>query len=497
MKMKNEIEKQRIKHLDALFNPKTIAFIGASEETSKWGFIVFNSILRGGWPGRIFPVNPGRETVLGLKAYDSVKDIPDEIDLAVMTVPARYVPMVIDDCLSKNVKAGLIISAGFREMGGEQKQIEAEMVARARSGGMVLVGPNCQGIFCPSSRLYAHMPRNFFPPPGNVAVVSQSGNISNMIIGAVYDAGQGIAMGVSSGNEADLRLADYLAYMADKPEVAAIVAYVESISKGRRFFERAACVTRRKPVVILKGGRTPSGKKAASSHTGALAVEDQLFADICRQTGIVQAHTIEEAGILAASFVNRPLPRGKRVAIMTGGGGLGVIAADICSDEGFEVVPLSNETIDKLRQYLPDWWVPGNPVDLVAGNRFDTILPILEILLRSGEIDSIIFTFVGPPRIERSDIADKERRGVQPPNLFESLGAFIPAFIDQVQELSFACGVPVYPVFSLPDIVQSPFVEMPVKKPGAVYKDVEPACRALAAMHEYNRFCRKQKGRDR
>jgi acyl-CoA synthetase (NDP forming) len=493
MDMKN----QRLEHLDALFNPQTIAFIGATEETNKWGFIVFNSILRGGWKGRIFPVNPGRETVLGIKAFNSVKDIPEAVDLAVMTVPAKYVPMVIDDCLSMKIKAGLIISAGFREMGGDRRRIEAEMVARARAGGMVLVGPNCQGIFCPASRLYAHMPRHFFIPPGKVAVVSQSGNISNMIVGAVYEAGQGVAMGVSSGNEADLRLEDYLTYMAEKPEVASIVAYIENMPEGRRFFEQAARVTRRKPVVVLKGGRTPSGKKAASSHTGAMAVEEALFADICRQSGIIRARTIEEAGILGASFVNRPLPRGNRMAIMTGGGGLGVLAADICSDEGFNVVSLSDETIGRLKNFLPDWWVPGNPVDLVAGNRFDTILPIMKILLKSNEIDALIFTFVGPPKIDRADIAKNERHGIKPPDLFESLGAFIPAFIDQVQSLSFETGVPVYPVFSLPEMIRTPFVEMPIEKPGAIYKDVEPACRALAAMHEYRRFRQKQENRDR
>ena len=491
------MENQRLQHLDALFNPQTIAFIGASEEKNKWGFIVFNSILRGGWPGRIFPVNPTRETVLGLKAYNSVKDIPDPIDLAVMTVPAKYVPMVIDDCLARNVKAGLIISAGFRETGGQQARVEADMVARARAGGMVLVGPNCQGIFCPASRLYAHMPRQFYPPPGRVAVVSQSGNISNMLIEAVYNAGQGIAMGVSSGNEADLRLEDYLAYMAEKPEVDSIVAYIESVPRGRRFFEQAARVTRRKAVVVLKGGRTPSGKKAAASHTGALAVEDHLFSDLCRQAGIVLARTIEEAGILGASFVNRPLPRGNRVAILTGGGGLGVVAADICSDEGFAVVPLSERTIGELRKFLPDWWVPGNPVDLVAGNRFDTIPPIMEILLKSGEIDSLIFTFVGPLRLDRLDIPEEERRGVKLPDLFKKLGVFIPAFLEQVQAMSFETGVPVYPVFSLPDLIQTPFAQMPLEKPGAIYKDVEPACRALAAMAVYQRFLSKQTQRQK
>ena len=180
---------------------------------------------------------------------------------------------------------------------------------------------------------------------------------------------------------------------------------------------------------------------------------------------------------------------------MTGGGGLGVVAADICSDEGFSVVSLSDETIAKLKEYLPDWWVPGNPVDLVAGNRFDTILPIMEVLLKSNEIDALIFTFVGPPKIDRADIPENERRGIKPPDLYESLGAFIPAFIDQVQSLSVETGVPVYPVFSLPEMIRTPFVDMPIEKPGAIYKDVEPACRALTAMQEYRWFRRKQEKR--
>ncbi len=488
------MDDQRLQRLDALFNPESIAFIGASEETQKWGFVIFNSILRGGWPGKLYPVNPGREQVLNLPAYPTVTDIPDRVDLAIITVPARHIPAVIDNCVQKQVKAGLIITAGFREMGGEQEQVEAEVVARAREGGMVLVGPNCQGICCPASRLYPHMPSHFYPPPGRVAVVSQSGNILNMIIGNIYSAGQGIAMGVSSGNEADLRLEDYLGYMARQPEVESIVAYIESIPDGRRFFEQAAQVTREKPVVVLKGGRSGAGQQAASSHTGAMAVRDELFSDICRQAGIVQATTIEEAGILGASFVNRPLPRGKRVAVLTGGGGLGVVAADTCADEGFEMVQLSAQTIAKLRELLPDWWVPGNPVDLVAGNRFETLLPIMEILLKSNEIDSLIFTFVGPPRIDRKDISETERGGVPPPDMMKVVGDFIPIFIRQLQAMSRETGVPVYPVVNLPDLENRPFAEMLAESPETIYRNVEPACRALTAMAAYGRY-RSRRGK--
>ncbi len=488
----NKLNDERLQRLDALFNPESIAFIGATEDTSKWGFIICNSVLRGGWQGRLYPVNPGRDKILDLPAYPTVVDVPDEVDLAIITVPAKHIPRVIDNCVKKQVKTGLIITAGFKEMGGEQEQAESEIVARAREGGMVLVGPNCQGICCPASRLYPHMPSHFYPPPGKVAVVSQSGNILNMIIGNVYDAGQGLAMGVSSGNEADLRLEDYLSYMAEHPDVESIVAYIESLPDGRRFFEQAAKVTRQKPVIVLKGGRTSAGQQAASSHTGAMAVRDELFADFCRQTGIVMADTIEEAGILGASFVNRPLPGGKRVAVLTGGGGLGVVAADTCADEGFDMVRLSDETIGKLKKLLPDWWVPGNPVDLVAGNRFETLLPIIEILLKCNEIDALIFTFVGPPRIDRNDIPEEEKGGMEPPNMLKLIGDFIPAFMTEIQKMSWETGVPVYPVVNLPDLEHLPFAELLADSPETIYRNVEPACRALTAMANYQEYLNRR-----
>jgi acyl-CoA synthetase (NDP forming) len=297
-------------------------------------------------------------------------------------------------------------------------------------------------------------------------------------------------MGVSSGNEADLHMEDYLEYYAQDPSVDAIVAYVESVPEGRRFFERCRAVTARKPVVVLKGGRTRSGQSAASSHTGALAVSDHLFSSACTQAGIIQARTIEDAGILAASFVNRPLPRGNRVAVVTGGGGLGVIGADICSDEGLDVVKLSRKTIDKLAGLLPDWWVPGNPVDLVAGNRFETVLPIMETLIESGEIDAMIFTFVGPPKYSRRGLP-RQDRGVDPAGIMQLLGRFYKFFSERLCQLSMESGVAIYPVINLAEMADADLAGLLGERPMSIYRNVEPACLALGAMSRYQRFLRQ------
>ena len=484
---------ERRKNMDFLFKPRTIAFVGASEALAKWGFIVFNNILRGGWEGRLYPVNPGRESVLGLKAYPSVRDIPDEIDLAVFTVPARNMKSALEECVAKKVKAGLIISAGFKEVGGEYANLESDLVAMARAGGMLFAGPNCQGICCPGEKLYSWMPNSFFPRGGTVGMASQSGNILNVFIDCVVSSGLGVARSVSSGNEADLRMIDFYEYFADNSDVDVILSYIEGMLDGRDFFERARAVTSKKPVVVLKGGRTRSGESAAQSHTGAMAVSSDLFNALCNQLGIVSARTAEEAAYLAASFVNRPLPRGNRVAIITGGGGLGVVAADACTDEGLDIVRLSRDTLEKLRGLLPDWWVPGNPIDLVAGMRFDTIGPILEILMDSGEVDSVMFLFIGPPRLRYGVVPRKEDRGVEPPNIFKMISQNYGAFSDRIYEISHDKSIPIYTVMNLTDDEGIPLSELQGKKAMAIYPTIELACRALGEMTRYYRHRKKLK----
>ncbi len=477
---------RRLRNLDYLFNPRSVAFIGATETARKWGFIVFNNFLMGGYEGKIYPVNPSRQSVMGHPAYPTVRDIPDQVDLAVFTIPARQVPDAIDDCGAKGVKAALVISAGFKELGGDSAELEKEMVRRARRAGMVLVGPNGQGMSCPKSRLFPWMPL-LYPPPGSISMVSQSGNILNMMIGEVYRCGQGVCKAVSSGNEADIRMEDYFSYLAEDPETQVILSYVEGSLDGRRFFEVAREVSARKPIVLMKGGRTSSGMAAARSHTGAMAVSDELFSKACRQAGVIRAHTVEEAGVLAASFLHRPLPRGRRVGIITGGGGLGVIASDVCTDEGLEVARLSPRVLEELGRHLPEWWVPGNPVDLVAGLDFSVILPITRTLMSSGEVDSIMFIFVASPRDPGVRTPPFANRGLDLREIWDQVNLQLLSHMTELYELMRELRIPFYVVSNL----SRKEITGEEPEPGdpnnlAAFSSVEMGCRAIAEMASYH-----------
>lgn len=477
-----EKSRARLSRLDYVFNPRSIAFVGATENPTKWGFIVLNNLLMGGYDGALYPVNPGRESILGLHCYESISAIPGEIDLAVFTIPAGQVPASMDECVKKGVKAALVISAGFKELGIEGEELEREMVRKAQDGDILLIGPNCQGISCPKCMLFPWMPL-LYPAPGPVAVVSQSGNILNMIVGELHHFSFGISKAVSSGNEADTRIEDYLTYLADDPDTQVIIAYIEGLRDGREFFERARELTRRKPIVVVKGGRTDSGVAAAKSHTGAMAVSSDIFEAACRQAGLVRAQTIEEAACLAAAFVNRPLPRGKRLGIITGGGGLGVMASDASTEEGLEIVPLSDETLAQIGKHLPGWWVPGNPVDLVAGLDLSIIPPIVKTMMLSGEVDAVIFIFLTP----------KQTEGLQPPRVergldlreaWQAVYSKIAEKFDELFEPMTTQGVPLYVVSTFQEQQETDTSEKEERKL-AIFDTVEMGCRAISAMAAY------------
>jgi len=479
----------RLRNLQSLFEPRTLAFAGATDKIGKWGFIVFNNIIHGGWAGRLVPVNPGREEVLGLKAYPSVSAIPGEVDAAVISVPAAAVKATVADCAAKGVKAAVVISAGFKEMGGEAALLEAEMVAEARAAGLVLAGPNGQGIFSAANKLFAWMPTYCFPPAGPVAVISQSGNVQGLMVQELIELNLGVSRGVSSGNEADLRMEDYYAWLAEDDRTKVILSYMEGVTDGTRFLKLAAETTRKKPVVLLKGGRSSLGMNAARSHTGALAVSDEVFSSACRQAGVIMAGSIRQAAYIAAALVGRPLPRGRRVGILTGGGGLGVISADVCAREGLEVPPLSSTTIDQLRGLMPSWWVPGNPVDLVAGLKFDAIPAILETLMRSGELDAILFPFIGAESTERNlkPLNEQTARMIAG---WKKMESFSGAFQKLIAELMAKTGVPVLGVTNFGrERDRENWDRLPPER--AVFlRDFETACEALAAVVRYAEFRR-------
>jgi len=481
----------RHKNIERMFNPRSIVFVGATETLGKWGFIIFNNLITGGYAGKLYPVNPGRKQVLGYKAYPSVRDVPGDVDLAVFTVPAATVEAAMEDCVEKGVKAGVVISAGFKEKGGEAAAMEARIVERARAAGMVLVGPNGQGVCCPGSNLYAWMPNLYYPPAGPVSSVSQSGNVQGLMVKELLEAGIGVAKCVSSGNEADLATEDYLDYFAEDPATKVILSYVEGLAPGSRFLASARNASRQKPVVLLKGGRSEFGVSAARSHTGALAVRDEMFDAACRQAGVIRAHTIYESAVLAASFVNRPLPKGRRVGIVTGGGGLGVIAADMCAQAGLVVPRLSQRTMDAIADRMPDWWVPGNPVDLVAGLDFSVVPHLLKTLVGCGEIDALLLLFIGPGRRRDQEFKPLNEQTVKMQKMWKSMEGMFMGFREMLTKLADETGTPAYVVSNFGEGSDKIKEVMFAPDHTIFFKDIESACKAIAAMAYYREFLEK------
>ncbi len=381
--------------LRKLFHPRSVAFFGASNKPGKWGFIILANLINGGFGGTIYPINPSESQVQGLRAYQRIADIPDVPDLAVIVVPPQAVPSVIGECVAKGVQAGVVITAGFAEVGAVGQRLERDTVNQAHKGGMILVGPNCNGIMSPPERLHVAMPPIFFPP-GPMAVVAQSGNVATSIARRGVKRGFGISRFVSSGNEADLHCEDYYAYLSEDPETRVILSYIEGFRDGRRFFAAARELTRKKPIVMLKAGVTGVGARAARSHTAALAGADLAFEGACRQAGVIRAGNIDDLTNIAAGFVGQPLPAGRRVGILTAGGGWGVLAADASARAGLEVPALSEETITQLDAFLPAWWSRSNPVDLVAGLKPDHLGRSLECLLRCPALDGVLLLGIMP-----------------------------------------------------------------------------------------------------
>ncbi|MDY6844394.1 MAG: CoA-binding protein [Thermodesulfobacteriota bacterium] len=383
-----------VERIDSLFNPQSIAFIGASKKPGKWGFIIFLHLLMSSYNGKVYPVNPNEKEVLGVPSYPSLDDIPYDVDLAYVTIPQDKVIDIMQECIKKGVKAVILIAAGFGEIAEENKELEKEIASIAERGNLVVMGPNCNGIVSASCGLCALMPA-FFPKKGHIAVVSQSGNIGNSILVRGMEHNIGFSRYISSGNESHLCSEDYIEYYGEDDETKVITAYIEGIKDGRKFFEVAKRVTKKKPIILLKGGTTAFGASAAKSHTGSMAGSAEVFASMCRQAGIIGVNNLDEMFDIASSFLCQPLPKGNNVGIVTGGGGWGVVVSDACAREGLNLPDLEPETISALDQILPSWWNKGNPIDTVAGQNRAAFIDAMEILIKSDYIDSAIGLGIG------------------------------------------------------------------------------------------------------
>jgi len=434
-------EVNRRAQLDALFHPRSLAMIGATRAMTKWGFIVLARIINDGYAGKIFPVNPKEKTILGLQVYPSILDVPEPVDLAVITTPAAVVPEVITQCGKKGVPAAVVITSGFSETGLEGAALEKQVVALARSSGMVLVGPNTMGIYSAPAQLTCLM-APVMPMPGRTACIAQSGNVGTHMLFIGYQRGLGFHKFVSSGNEGDLAFDDYLEYFGADPEIHSIVAYLEGLDPGNRFLHVAKSVSRHKPIIVLKGGRTAAGAVAAASHTGALAGSVAIYNGLFRQTGVIQAETNKEVVELARALESQPLPKGSSVGILTRGGGWGVITADACAEAGLTVAKLAPETIAQFDRLLPPYWSRGNPVDLVAVLSSKMYVDCLKILLADPGVDGVLAlganveaqadnVFQALQRIEKVPRAEIER--VKAQSLQEARD-FVNAIVELIEQ---------------------------------------------------------------
>jgi acyl-CoA synthetase (NDP forming) len=389
--------KDIVSELNPLFYPRGVAVVGASRSFAKIGTMTLLSTIIGGFEGGIYPVHPKGGKILGLTAYTNFKSVPDDADLVVVCVPASVVPGVIEESIDAGIRAAVIISSGFAEVDRDGKRLQDEVLKIARDGGMRFVGPNCMGICNSSVKLHALM-NMMMPIPGNISFVSQSGTLGtmNMLIASSY--GVGFNKFVSSGNEADIKTEDLIEYYANDQDTKVILSFIEGIRDGRKFFEVSKDATKKKPFIVLKAGTTKAGAKAASSHTSALAGSDTINEAAFRQAGITKAGNGEEMLDLVKAFSLLSPPEGRKVGILTAGGGSGVLTADACEKMGLEVPNLPKEIIEELNQFLPSFWSHGNPIDITAsggiggsgGADFSSITRCLDALLRSDEIDSVI-----------------------------------------------------------------------------------------------------------
>jgi acetyl coenzyme A synthetase (ADP forming)-like protein len=379
--------------LDAILSPRSVAVIGASTRPDSVGRAVFANILFHNYQGIVYPINPKTRSILGVRAYASVLDVPDEIDLAVVIVPAPIVPQVLGECGQKGIHGAVVISAGFKEVGTEGAQLERQTKEVAQTHQISLIGPNCLGIINTdaSVSLNATFARSM-PRAGNIAFISQSGAVGVAALEYAQGENIGLSKFISVGNKADLNESDLLLALRDDPQTAVILLYLEDLEDPKGFIQLAREITseQQKPILAIKSGRTREGAKAASSHTGALAGSDEVYDSLFMQCGVLRVESLEELFEYAIAFAQQPPPRGNRVAIVTNAGGPGIMATDACVRHGLQLAELRAQTRQELRRQLPTAASVQNPVDLIGDAREDRYGHALRAVLADANVDACL-----------------------------------------------------------------------------------------------------------
>jgi acetyl coenzyme A synthetase (ADP forming)-like protein len=448
--------------MSRLMRPKAVAVIGASAEDGKIGNSVMKNLINGGYAGEIYPINPKADEILGRKAYKNIGDVPGDVDVAVFTVPAKFVPQALREVGEKNIPAAVLIPSGFAETGNHE--LQDEIVQIAREGGVRLLGPNIYGYYYTPQDLCA----TFCTPydvKGGVALTSQSGGIGMAILGFSRTSKMGVSAIVGLGNKSDLDEDDLLTYFEQDPDTNIVAMHLEDLKDGRAFVEAAQRITKKKPVVVLKAGRTALGAKAASSHTGALAGDDKVYDDILKQSGVVRAYSLNDMLEFARGIPVLPTPKGENVVIITGAGGSGVLLSDAVVENGLSLMEMPKDLDEAFKAFIPPFGASGNPIDITGGEPPSTYEATIRLGLEDDRIHALILgywhTIVTPPMVfaelTARVVAEARAKGIEKPVVASLAG---DTEVEEASDYLYQHGVVAYPYTT----------EKPVAVLGAKYR---------------------------
>ena len=451
-----------VRDMNRIMKPDAVAVIGASDEAGKIGNSVMKNLINGGYKGKIYPINPGAGTIMGLPAYKSVKDVPGTIDVAVFAIPAKFVAQALTEVGEKKIPGAVLIPSGFAETGNVAGQEEIQAVGRKY--GVRLMGPNIYGFYYTWKNLCATF-CTAYDVKGHAALSSQSGGIGMAIIGFSRSAKMGVSAIVGLGNKSDIDEDDLLTFFEQDDNTHIIVQHCEDLKDGRSFAEVAKRVSKKKPVVVLKAGRTAMGARAASSHTGALAGNDRIYDDVLRQSGVIRAKALREMLEYARAIPKLPTPKGENVVIITGAGGSGVLLSDACVDNGLKLMAMPPDLDAAFRKFIPPFGAAGNPVDITGGEPPKTYQNTIRLGLEDERIHSLILgywhTIVTPPMVFAKLVVEVvhefRARGIHKPVVVSLAG---DVEVEEAAEYLFDHGIPAYPYST----------EMPVMVLGAKYR---------------------------
>jgi len=431
-------------NLKYVFSPNSVCIVGASHEPSKIGHAILRNFIQAGFRGAIYPVNPHASEILGMRCYSSVQDVPSSFDCAIIAIPAEAAVLALESCAKKGAKAAILISGGFSEVGN--KKLEEKLVQIAKKYSIALIGPNCMGALCVSSQtdsVFLPTYKLGRPKKGEIAALSQSGAIGGCMLDIASSYGVGISKFVSYGNASVIDESDILRFLADDPETKTIVMYLEGVKDGKKFLQIASEISPHKPIIALKAGTSSAGSLAVASHTGSLAGSAAAYKAAFAQAGIVEAHVLEDLLNLPAVF-SLPRTRGRRIGVLTNGGGNGVLTADAIEEYNLKLAQFSPQTISSLKTFLPSYANAKNPLDIIGDADTARYEKSLQLLITDKNVDAIIVILLfQTPALDASVVPmlSKAAQLSQKPIICVSTGG---AYTEAQRKLLGSMGVPCY-----------------------------------------------------